>query len=217
MTTDLEHDIRDALHQRAEALTIDDLRYAREPRTDTGKSRRVSAWAAVAAAAVVAAIAVAVAAWPTGGRESVAPPAGQLGLPAVNTTWQLREITGPTGTFPVPADVRARLELLSDGRMVATDGVNALGGEYRPTADGFIVTSGGTTLALYGGHDPMRLAVIAGMRAVMSGADGRPVDVVSRLSGDDEVALQVGSYTLVFRNAGPAPSPIPPSPTPTRT
>ena len=120
----------------------------------------------------------------------------------VGVHWQLRSVRGPQGTHAVAASLGASVEFGADGSFGMSDTVNHMGGHYRPVQSGYAVAGPvTTTLAAYGGKDPTRLAVIAGIRA----CTGRgPIRAVA---SDRHLVISAGDYTLTF-SAGGAVRPI---------
>jgi hypothetical protein len=83
--------------------------------------------------------------------------------------WRLAEVANGQQSTPVAPEVHAVLTLSSSGRMVIDNGTDTLTGIVTFTPNGFVVRSVGTTLAVYGGTDPGRLAAIAGLNALAYG------------------------------------------------
>jgi hypothetical protein len=125
--------------------------------------------------------------------------------------WALTGVDGPMGSTVVPASLGASLEFGRDGTILLDDGTNALFGRYSVDGDGFVVQNVTTTLAGYGGNDPVRRAVEGAIStvAVGGGQSGRPqTPAYSRIvSRDDQrLVVQAGQVRLLFER-GPSPSP----------
>ena len=100
----------------------------------------------------------------------------------------------------------AWIDLRADGRATAFDGVNAINGSYQLTPGGFAARGGPTTLAAYGGDDPVQLMVIRAMAAVFDcslAPDAEPTQVTARLIAGS-LTLSVPQFTLNLRRTGPA-------------
>lgn len=198
MSNDLEAEIRDALRDRAMTVTADDVGRRAEP----PQAGRRSIFAPLAAAAAIAALAVgiAVAAWPSG------PGDRQPSAAAVNFTgidWRLvRGSVGTTTTFTTPND-RPRITFNRDGTFGADDGINYLGGKYRQTATGVVLSDVAATLVGYAGHDRSVIATATAFAALTGGRSPTDVQVNDR----GELVLSGGGYMLWFRNAGAADTP----------
>lgn len=162
MSSDLENELRDALHARAAAVTAADLRAA----PTAGRRRpRVPGWA-LAAVAVVAAIAAVGVAVLAGDRDGT-PPAG-TGQPLAGTRWRVVAVTEQGHRVAITSR-RVVVEFGTGGRFDADDGVNYYSGRWRLGAHGLLITDVGGTLAGYGGRDPAVLAAQRGIGAVTTG------------------------------------------------
>jgi hypothetical protein len=92
--------------------------------------------------------------------------------------------------------------------------VNSYQGRFTSAADGYHVTIMRVSMAGYGGHDPVMLALIAGTQSLT----GTGADITVRLAGT-RLDLSAGDYRITAGRAGPAgnlPSPVP-SPAATRS
>ena len=118
----------------------------------------------------------------------------------------------------IAAEVGARMDLLPDGQILVSTGVNALSGRFTVSAGGFEVREVGTTFVLYSGTDPQRLAAIAALNTLAYGnregvTPPRPAhnDVVS--SDGTRLVIQAGPLRLAFERAGLATTDRPDLPT----
>jgi hypothetical protein len=94
----------------------------------------------------------------------------------------------------IPAPIGAFLEFGRDGTILLDDGTNALSGRYSVDGDGFVVQTVTTTLAGYGGNDPVRRAVEGAINTVAVGdvQSGRPrTPGFSRIVSGDHQRLVV--------------------------
>jgi hypothetical protein len=195
MTTDLEAEIRDTLHTRAQAVTTDSLRYPDGPRRER-PSRARETWSVVAVAAVVAAltIIVAIRPWQTD-NDGATSSGGQV--PAANTSWQLVSAYSPNGGIASGAGLRASLTFNPNEHLLGRDGVGAIDATIVPTSGGFRVTTIGATGSGYAGHNRRVVAVKSAMDAIFFDCDGGTVDVESHVRGD-RLTLQVSGDILQF-------------------
>jgi hypothetical protein len=120
-------------------------------------------------------------------------------------------VDGPDGSTSVPASIGAFLEFGRDGTILLGDGTNALFGRYSVDGDGFVVQTVTTTMAGYGGNDPVRRTVEGAIRTVAVGnvQGGRPQTPASSriVSRDDQrFVVQAGQLRLLFER-GQSPSP----------
>ncbi len=126
---------------------------------------------------------------------------GQTGLPVVGSPrallqghWVLTTVDSPDGSTVIPAPIGAFLEFGRDGTILLDDGTNALSGRYSVDGDGFVVQTVTTTLAGYGGNDPVRRAVEGAINTVAVGdvQSGRPrTPAFSRIVSGDHQRLVV--------------------------
>lgn len=187
------------------------------------RRRRVIAGVA-AAVSVAAAIGVAAVIPLVGGSNpgpgGAAPPAYAVTEDYVGSSWLLIGVSDGATSTAIPADIGARMDLLSDGRLLADDGVNALSGSFTQSADGFEVRDVATSLVAYVGNDPQLLAAIAAIDTLAYGNRDAvtPPDPVQDtvISADgNRLVVQAGTLRLTFERIGPATTPAPPSPTET--
>ena len=208
MSNDLEAEIREALHSRAQTVTGGDLRRGGESRS----SSRRNLVAALATAAVVAALAIGVGivVWPNSDHHG-SPAAGPVSV--AGTDWQfLRGIQGTTN-FSTPGR-HVHLAFYDNGTYGADDSVNGHGGTYRQTPSGIEFSSGTTTMVLYAGDDPNVVATQFAFTSMLSGRS----PVRAELNDAGELVLSGSGYSLWFRSAGPVDTPTThASPTSTRT
>jgi hypothetical protein len=198
MTTDLESEIRDAMHARAQSVTAASLQFPDGPRREHRSSPRV-AWSVLAIGAVVAALTVVITIQPWhDGRQAAS---GGSVVPAVNTTWRLVRADSPDGSIVAGRDLSTRITFKRGGRLLGSDRFGSIEGTYRPTATGFRVYPGGDFGWDYGGHDRRVIEVISAMNALFHSALTGSVDVESHVHGD-RLTLEVAGYHLQFRRAG---------------
>jgi len=131
----------------------------------------------------------------------------------VGHKWRLTRVTATGGKVDVPDSINATFQLTSDGRLLASDGVNALSGTYTATRTGFTVTSTATTAVGYGGTDPTKLAVITAIDVVL----GHEAAGVAAKTTGTTLTLNAANYQLTFHEEGPAVSHPPPTATSTIT
>lgn len=191
-----------------------------------------------AAAVVAVAVAVPLGLSPHAGSRVPVVPASSTAANYLGTRWRLVAVSAPTPTqsrspenlvplpltspartpgasaapsvlLPIPAGIGAWVEFGPDDRIVARDGVNALSGRFRVVPGGFEVRNVGTTLALYAGKDPTRLATIAAIGTLMSGS--RPGELPAATARDtvleltqDRLVIQAGAIRLTLSRQGPA-------------
>ncbi len=133
----------------------------------------------------------------------------------MGSRWRLTAVTDRRGTTKIPASIRAWLDLATNGKLVASDGINAINADCTITHTGFDVYSWATTLAGYGGNDPVQLAAITGINAMSmnppatssaaSTASAEPPVHVTVLSADREhLNIQAAGVRLAFVRSGPA-------------
>ena len=193
--TDLERDLADALHHRADQVTEDDLRHARSP-------RRARPWAPViAAAAVVAAVAVGVAVAvsnhgsspTTAGGSSVS--AQDLSA-AVGPRWDLVDVRSSSGARAAVRGVYVVFH--HGGRVEANDSVNFYAGGYSINGSRLVLRDVAGTAAGYGGNDPSVLEVLAATGALL---EGKPA--TGRVEGAT-LTITVAGFTLTFHRGADA-------------
>jgi hypothetical protein len=210
MTDDLEAEIRDALHSRAQQVTEGDLHRARAV-------QRLRLLPALAAAAVVAALAAGIAIWNfgTGGSAGRPAAAGRVPSGLVGVMWRLDFVHegGPGAPDFAGTPPGVSIVFYRSGTFVANDSVNDYSGNYRITGNQLVASDTMGSLVGTSGGDPALNEVLGAMSAVMS---GRPVGV--RIT-DGRLILKVEPYLLVFDRAGAAaePSPVVGSTTPVST
>jgi len=99
------------------------------------------------------------------------------------------EVADDSTVTTIPVEVGAHIDLMPDGRFLINDGVNAISGRFTTSGTQVTVGSVGSTYAMYGGNDPVRLAVIAAFNDFTAGtldgssADGPVQDTIVRVSG----------------------------------
>lgn len=217
MTTDLGATIRDAMRDRAAAITGADL--AAPPTHPTvvlgaghaprRRARLVPALALSVVAVAVVALAVAAAARHPAHRPAATTAPSQPTHPAsaiVGYRWTLQTVQADGRTVLVAASPAVTLELRADGTFSGTDSVNGIGGRYVVTEAGIRVTESGTTLIAYAGHDQDRLLIIRGVDALVFGA-GRAADAerpVRVLGGGMKFTVSPPGFVLTYTRAGPA-------------
>jgi hypothetical protein len=127
----------------------------------------------------------------------------------VGSRWQLTSVADGTTSTPIPGDAGANIEFWTDGRIVVRTGTDTLTGRFSPVPGGFEVRDVGTTLAVYGGKDPHRLAAIAALNTMAYGnragvTPSNPVqDAVVTVTGTDLV-IRAGGLRLTFDRVGPS-------------
>lgn len=178
------------------------------------RRRRVTAGLALAFGVMIAAavaVAVPMVSGSSPGPARGAPLTATPGTDYVGGSWRLTSVAEGAKTITIPADIGAQMDLLPDGQILVNDGVNTLSGRFTKSADGFEVRDVITTLVVYGGRDPHRLAAIAALDTLALGHPGqssRARDTV--LSADQtRLVVQAGAFRLTFEQAGPAPTPDP--------
>ncbi|MET8151329.1 hypothetical protein [Actinoplanes sp. NPDC005259] len=108
------------------------------------------------------------------------------------------------GTTEIPESVDAWLELAADGRYVASDGGNAISGTFGTTGIGFDITEAASTLAGYVENDPVQLAAITGIDAMMMAVDGQAAHVTVLSADREHLTIQASGVRLTFVRTGPA-------------
>jgi hypothetical protein len=137
---------------------------------------------------------------------------GVVSASYVGSHWRLTAVTDSRGTTAIPASADAWLELVTGGEFLASDAVNAINGHFTATSAGFDVSGSMTTLAGYGGNDPVQLAATAGMDALTSGpplasgsvSEEQPVQVTVLSADREHLLVQAGGVRLTFVRSGPA-------------
>jgi zinc/manganese transport system permease protein len=128
-----------------------------------------------------------------GGPAKTAPPA-QTGFAGYK--WQVVAIGHSGKDTPIPARYPVYLQFMPDGQFGANEPVNYHSGNYRVTADGFTVNDVGTTLAAYGGHDPL---VVLAENAIT--AFDSQVYATAGVTGN-RLTVSIGGYTLTCQRDG---------------
>ena len=131
----------------------------------------------------------------------------------VGFRWRIAEVQRGAASVTVPRTSGGYFAFTPAGTLVAGDTVNHYAGRFTSAPKGYHVTIMRVSLAGYGGHDPVTLALVAGTQALT----GAGADVTVKLTGT-RVDLSVGDYRITAVRAGPAgilPLPVP-SPASTR-
>ncbi|KAA2262630.1 hypothetical protein F0L68_12060 [Solihabitans fulvus] len=198
MSDELEQLVRGTLRRQAAEITQDSLRHH-----DIRPVRRSRVAPVLLVLACVVAVAVGSVLIYQGHTASpLGTPPGYVGY-----QWRLTEVATGEANTVVSQDIRATASFFPDGTVVLVDSVNALTGRYDGTATGFGVRGIGTTLALYDGRDPVRLAVVT---AVDDLASGQHVDAAVL---GETLTLRAAGRTLTFQQVGPVhPSDLRPGP-----
>jgi hypothetical protein len=192
-----------------------------EVRRRVVRRRRITAGFGVAVSVVAAAgvaVAVSMVAASNAGPDRAVPLASTASAGYVGSSWRLTDVADGANSVAIPADVRARLDLLPDGRILVDNGVNAISGRFTTSAGGFEVRDVGTTLVLYGGNDPHRLAAIGALNTLAYGnrdgvtPSGPARDTVLSADGT-RLVVQAGTLRLTFERTGPATATRPDPPT----
>ena len=111
--------------------------------------------------------------------------------------WSVVAISHDGKETTIPARYNVHLEFTPSGQFGASDPVNAHGGSYRVTGDGFSTSDVATTLVGYVGKDPVTLLAVA---AISSFDDDSSAAV--RNLGGEVIAIAVSGYTLTCQRAG---------------
>jgi hypothetical protein len=127
----------------------------------------------------------------------------------VGSRWQLTSVADGATSTAIPADAGATVEFRKDGQIIANNGTDVLTGRFSTTSGGFEVRDVGTTLAVYGGNDPHRLAAIAGLNALAYGnRDGVTPSAAVRdavvSATDTDLVIRAGGVRLTFHRVGPS-------------
>jgi hypothetical protein len=197
--TDLETEIRDALHERAEAVPI---------RHATLVVRRRH-WAApvLAAALVIALVAITLVLVLVARKDTTTPPAA--GTPAyVGHRWNLVAIDDEFGRIAVPTKSGAMIFFHRDDSFAVNDTVNYYTGKFRVEKDGYSTRDMGGTLAGFIGSPRSRTGRIIGAFREAMGYDrsGRripPYFVPVRVRGT-VLTIGGGAVRATFVRTGPA-------------
>jgi hypothetical protein len=207
-----DDDLRQRLARAAEEFPV--RGWPVELRRRVVHRRRAQAGVALAAGAVAAAgVAVAVpavAGWIPGPDRAATPVVTASAADYVDSVWLLTDVEEGGRSFAIPAHSKARMALLPDGRILIDDSVNAVGGKFTKTADGFEVRDTYTTAVGILDVDPVRAATIRGMDALALGnLDGAtPTRGPARntvVSADGaRLVIQTGTFRLTFVRTGPA-------------
>jgi hypothetical protein len=173
------------------------------------RRRRLATSSALAGAAVVLAGGMVVVAQ-LEPPDRTTPPAVSSATDYVGSQWRLTGVADATTSTAIPASAGATIQFGTDGRIVIHDGTNTLTGRFTRAGDGFEVRDVGTTLVLYGGNDPQRLAAMAALNTLAYGSrdgvtprSGAAHDTVARTTGTDLV-IKAGELRLTFTRTGPA-------------
>jgi hypothetical protein len=124
----------------------------------------------------------------------------------VGFRWRIAEVQHGAASVTVPRTRSGYFAFSPQGDLIADDTVNNYVGRFAPTANGYHVTIMRVTLAGYGGHDPVTLALIAGTQALTKASAG----VAVRLTGT-RLDLSADDYRITAVRAGPAgilPTPV---------
>jgi hypothetical protein len=126
----------------------------------------------------------------------------------VGFRWRITEVQHGAAGVTVPPTGGGYFAFTPEGDLLADDTVNNYAGHFTPAPNGYHVTIMRVTLAGYGGHDPVTLALIAGTQALTQAG----VHVTVRLTGT-RLDLSAVDYRITAVRAGPAgilPTPVPP-------
>jgi hypothetical protein len=163
----------------------------------------IAGWAAIVLVCAVPALSGCAASHGPGGIQAAASP--QL-TGIVGYRWRVAEVQRGAASVTVPRTSGGYFAFTPAGTLAADDTVNSYAGRFTPAANGYHVTIMRVTLAGYGGHDPVTLALIEGTQALTeTGAD-----VTVSLAGS-RLDLSAGAYRITAVRAGPAailPSPV---------
>ena len=131
----------------------------------------------------------------------------------VGFRWRIAEVEHGAVSVTVPRTRGGYFAFSPQGDLVADDTVNNYAGRFASAVNGYRVTVMRVTLIGYAGHDPVTLAVIAGMQALTQAGAGIAVGLTGT-----RLDLSAGDYRITAVRAGPAgilPLPVP-SPASTR-
>lgn len=187
-------DLRQQLTRAAEQFPV--RGWPEDLKRRATRRRRLAASCAlsIAAAAVVAVVVVV----PRVSTPSAGPASGAADY--VGSEWRLTIVQQGAKSTAIPASIRAQMNLLQDGRVQISDGLNGISGQLARNAHGFEVRNAATTLMGYPGSDPGKLAAIRGFRA--AAMQGRQ-DFVLTVSST-QLVINAGAYRLTFVRVGPA-------------
>jgi hypothetical protein len=133
--------------------------------------------------------------------------------PLVGYRWLLTRLSHSGQAVSVPDAYQASCQFAANGQFLASDSVNTISGNYAETASGFTLRNTATTLIGYAGSDPVRLQVIAAMRALtMANATAKYV----LGPAPETVVVTIPDYQFDFIRSGPATAFLSPVQTPTR-
>jgi len=127
----------------------------------------------------------------------------------VGFRWRIAEVQRGPASVTVPRTSGGYFAFTPAGTLVAGDTVNHYAGRFTSAPKGYHVTIMRVSLAGYGGHDPVTLALIAGTQALTETG----VHVTVRLTGT-RLDLSAGHYRITAVRIAPAgilPTPAPPS------
>jgi hypothetical protein len=197
VSTDLENDLRDALHARATRIAQTDLRYPHGRRPEAVRLRRrihVS-WVLAAALVVAAIVTVGLAVIPRSGDDRAA--AQHLRKQLTGTSWTLTDVeTGPASYGPGPCSFL--LHLRADGTYVGTDTQQTITGRYEVSVGQIVFTPERWRYVNPPGHDIMGTRIIAGLdAALVGGGQGRPITTPAQILAE-ELVLQTDAGRLFF-------------------
>lgn len=117
----------------------------------------------------------------------------------VGPRWRLVAMSHQGDRLTVPLSVRAWIRFGPSDQLVMHDSINASSGRFTSTLSGFRPTDMGTTLVGDAGADPVRLAVVRGMSAVLGpGPEAHLEGEVSIRMSAGRLVLSVDGYELSF-------------------
>jgi hypothetical protein len=199
-----ENDLSRLLTRAADELPVTHRNLAPLQRRAALRRGRTLAAALVGGVAVMTGLAILIPTMLVSSTHRPNPPAASTASAGyVGGRWRLTSVADGTSSTSIPGGVGANLEFRADGQLLANDGTNSLSARFSPTAGGFEVRDVGTTLALYGGDDPHRLAAIAGLNTVLYGnaqgvtGSGPVSDRVVRAT-DSQLVIEAGTLQLTF-------------------
>lgn len=170
----------------------------------------LAAGSGLVAAAAVAVAVPAITGAVSGPNTSASSPSASAGY--VGSSWRLTSVAEKASSVTIPADIGAQMNLLPDGQILVDDGVNTVSGRFTTTADGFEVRGFTSTTVGYGGKNPIRLAAIAAVRALVGDTAAPARDTVVS-AARTRLVVEAGAYRLTFERTGPA-TDTPDQPTP---
>ncbi|WP_375496766.1 META domain-containing protein [uncultured Jatrophihabitans sp.] len=200
--SELEQQVRDALHRRGAAVTPALLR-PEVGRSPARPPRRPWSWLTPVAAALSVLVAVViVVAVSRGGSSDDKTGSGRTAAAALaGTEWRLTEVRYPDGRQVAVSDgVGAYIAFDSDGvSFGGSDSVNSFSGKYSVERGGSLkVSDGAITLVGYAGRDLGRLAALDGLGAFIGSGAGVAVDV-----NGHHLQLSAKGFTLTFAYGAP--------------